>query len=157
MVHLASRNRSIDWIESTHRILASVLGSQAGAPTPSIRLTEKLAALLLERLPSGVAAQMLELLPKEPSRRMQLSAAADAESSIGFTTFIEAAEQILDTEEPDERLSEDMARICAESFLWAVAQEFPTDLKMLMRQALPTELKSRMNLYLSSSEDSRVA
>jgi hypothetical protein len=175
MPHLPNKERSIDWLEMTNRSLESKF-SQIGIQNSAPLLTERLAVLLLQRLPETLATAMVELLPRDPARelgaRLYKTALAAADCSIGFASFIEVSSQVLGLEEklpqPDQSsqspdfpdfpdLNDNLSRQTAECFLWAVTQELPVELKTRMREVLPIELCSRMNLNHSTAEDSRVA
>jgi hypothetical protein len=157
MPHLPNKDRSIDWLEATNRSLQSKFSGHAGVQKSAPRLTERLSILLLERLPEPLAHQMIELLPRNRGDRFKKPASSESDPSIGLTSFIEAASQILGMEEDLAQMNDELPRETAESFLWAITQELPMELKTRMREILPLELCSRMNLNHSTAEDSRVA
>lgn len=156
--------KAINWIESTRRSLqASVPEVAESAPY----LTERLSILLLERLPLALAAEVLTLLPEDFDRRLKLRARRGAmpDATIGFTEFVELTRymlgltDLLDSPKYAES-EEEYANLCqhvAESFLWAVAQELPIDLKDRIAVHLPGDLRSRMNLYTGYSAEDKVA
>ncbi|MGZ3687203.1 MAG: hypothetical protein ACXVBW_02810 [Bdellovibrionota bacterium] len=148
--------RQINWLEHTSR--------SVGSKFPETRhcsqyVTSRLAALLLERLPSEIAEEMLELLPEDALgiESLRVSASIDWNPSIGFTDFVRRSETSLGVSEISEELIDRVSQEVAEAFLWAVAQEMPVEIKQLLHQALPSEIRLRMNLNTASSEDSRVA
>ena len=121
-------------------------------------VTQRLTALLLERLPPGVAQPFFSLLPKSMTARspaLQLVAGSAEDTSIGYPDFVKHAESAIGTLDlmPDEALCKNVAN----AFLWAIVQDIPADLKNRMIQALPVELSSRMNLYSAMADGSKVA
>jgi hypothetical protein len=157
--------RAINWLESTSRSLRSSLPDTTDCAE---YVTERLAALMLDRLPPEVSRDLLDLLPDESLEKPRMFRAysnLDRDASIAFPQFIERARHALglsdlldspkyaDSEGAFERLSLDVA----EAFLWAVASEFPMDLKDRMSQALPSDLRCRMNLYCGYSDSDKVA
>lgn len=120
-------------------------------------MAEHLGALLLARIPSDLARQLLGLLPHGASRDLAALARhadGDPDRSIGYIQFVEAARNDLGN-----RLGEelDIERRIADAFLWAMSGDLPAELKSDFARELPSELRSRMNLYSAYSEDQKVA
>lgn len=156
--------RSIDWLDSTGRSLRASFPETADC---SEYVAERLAALLLERLPPELCAEMIALLPATYPRRPLLEAYAGSEvdDSIAFPDFIEGARhalglsELLDSPEyaDSEARYENLSRRVAEAFLWLVTIDLPPDLKARMAALLPMDLRSRMNLYTGIADESKVA
>lgn len=158
------QQKAVNWIESTCRSLqASVPEVAENAPY----VTERLSALLLERLPMELAVEVLELLPEDRERRLKLRARRGSlpDASIAFPEFVEHTRYLLGLSDlldsPKYADSEEQyARLCqqvAEAFLWAFAQELPLDLKDRIDSHLPGDLRCRMNLYSGYSAEDKVA
>src|SRR4051812_32736764 len=122
--------RSIDWFQhSVVSLRFRIKGLGESAPY----VIERLSALLLDRLPPRISNRMLGLLPTEVAREHRLlrrSAASDANRSIGYISFVEAAQTAMGVSEAGvalDVLGDDEADILyrhvADAFLWAVAQE----------------------------------
>jgi len=159
-------DRSINWFDHTNQSLVS----QFPETTPySEYLVERLAALLLERLPPDLSRKLIGLLPENTIQGhlnpLTASAISQEETSIGYNDFVERTESTLGCSDlSKQKLLEDseeemrnFAEQLANSFLWAVAQEFPAEIKTRMIERLPSDLRARMNLYSAQSDDSKVA
>jgi hypothetical protein len=156
--------RSIDWFEHTVTSLRfRIRGLDESAPY----VIERLAALLLDRLPRRVSNRMLGLLPPEVARQHRLlrrSASSDANRSIGYISFVEAAQAAIGVCEAGVALdvmgdddADILYRQVADAFLWAVAQELPPDLKCQLEEEISAELRARMDLYSAIDECGKVA
>jgi hypothetical protein len=149
------KNKTINWFEKTNRL---ILADFPEAHSYSTYLVERLSALLLERLPTFMGQELIELLPEnsDPAHSTPLlaSAASPENASIGYIAFVEKAAKTLGCSdlgtENDCLLSEatliDYSEKLANSFLWAVAQELPNVVKTQLIVRLPTDLRSRMYL-----------
>jgi hypothetical protein len=144
-------HRSINWMDTTERTLQALFPEYKSA---SRRLTERLGALLLERLPHGLSRALLELLPFQTGFDPQ-SEEGGGNTSIGYTDFIEKTEQALGSSGLD--VSPETAREIADAFLWAVVHEIPSEMKHDLTHTLPLELRARMDLYSASSDEAKVA
>lgn len=156
--------RSIDWLNHTATSLKHhVRDLDDSAPY----VAERLSSLLLDRLPRRLSNRLVALLPPEVARSHRLlrrTASADGNRSIGYITFVEAAQAAVGVCTTGERMSgldeidaERFYRDVADAFLWAVMQELPPDLKGLVEQEISADLRARMNLYSASAEESKVA
>jgi hypothetical protein len=156
-LHFVSRiMHQINWFEITSRSISSKLHAH---PDCAEKITERLSALFLERLSRPTSEAMFDLLPeaaREKNRTLQASADSDSDPSIGYTSFVERAAQVMgctgEIEDQDET-----ARQIADAFLWAVTQEIPPELKTRMTEELPAELRSRADLYTAHSDEAKVA
>ena len=112
--------------------------------------------------------QLMELLPMhEESNLFSLRqhARTSEDLSIGYTDFVEKVQHTLEMEGESwsgsgkiQGLDEEtFYRSVADTFLWAVIQEIPPELKGPLARELPMELRSRMNLYCAHSEGEQVA
>ena len=161
--------RSVDWLGATSRSLRSVI--PAAAESADL-VTERLSALLLETLPPKLGRSLIRLLPGLPqmpnsSSRfiLKIYAESEADDSIGFSDFVEGTHHalglsdLLDTPEyaESEDCYNDLCTKVTETFLWLVANDLPPELKSKMREHLPPDLLSRMNLYSGGADESRVA
>ena len=161
--------RAINWLDSTSR---SLQGGFPDAADAADYVTERLSALMLERLTPQIAAQLLELLPEDVSHgtwreldSLRTSAHSSGNPSIGFVDFVERTRhalgltELLDSPayENSEEAYEQLCHQIADAFLWAVAYEVPAEIKIRMTEELPLELRSRMNLYGAHSEREKVA
>jgi hypothetical protein len=157
--------RAIDWFESTSRSIHSQFPEIAACTD---YLTERLSALMLERLPPVLRSQLISMLPdgqKEKPRHLARIGRTGADSSIGFPDFVERAKCAMGVSDGAdlsrfENSDEEYDRFCqkvAEIFLWSFAQELPPDMKIRMHDSLPMDLRSRMNLYSGYSEQEKVA
>jgi hypothetical protein len=148
--------RPIDWLRDSERSISNRLSQHPHKNQfPLGQVSERLAALLLERLPSDLAHQMIEMLPEEKQtalKSLHQSAGAESDQSIGYPTFIERAAHALGLQE-----NEDTIREITDAFLWGVVEEVPGDFKMRLTEVLPAELKSRMDLYSERENESKVA
>lgn len=156
--------KAVNWLDSTRRSL------QASIPEASecaSYVTERLSALLLDRLPREIAVEILELLPEEAARNAGLYLHTDisSDSSVAFPAFVDRARHVLGMTDlldspryadSEERYSE-LCEQVADAFLWAVLQEVPPELKHRMSAHLPSDLRCRMNLYSGFSDDAKVA
>jgi hypothetical protein len=133
---------------------------QASDLDPSVtRMCERLSALLLERLPTDLATQLIDMLPDDKKTQLSsLKKSADSESdtSIGYPTFIERAAEAIGTGQFKGQ-SDEKIREIVDAFLWGVVQEVPADFKARLHEVLPSELKSRMDLYSDRQNESKVA
>jgi|GEM_PF-2992037 len=150
-----NKNRPVNWFENTSRAIHASL-PQAGID--SNQMTERLTILLIERLPPKIAISLIDALPEDVRsnfKALEKKAILPADSSIGYSTFIECATQSLGVHlHPDTVRHADLI---VSTFLWAVMQDFPPDFKSDLAKFLPSDLKSRMNLYSGHSEQSKVA
>jgi hypothetical protein len=156
--------RSIDWFQHSVISIRSRI-PELGDSTPYV--TERLAALLLDRLPRRLSNRMLGLLPSEVAashRLLRRPASSVGDSSIGYPAFVEVAQEAVGVSEthinPGEMGEEEALtfyRMVADAFLWAVTQELPPDLKSLVERDISADLRARMNLYSASAEESKVA
>jgi hypothetical protein len=153
--------RPIDWIRDSQKSISNRLstkGLSVYLDKSRFRLdhvSERLAALLLERLPPDLAHQMIAMLPEDKQaalKSLHQSAGSESDESIGYPTFIERASLTLGADETDETVRE-----IADAFLWGVVEEMPGDFKARLTEVLPAELKSRMDLYSERENESKVA
>jgi hypothetical protein len=161
---IPSGPRTIDWLESTSRSLAS---SVPEAAEHASYVTERLGMLLLERLPPELSRELIALLPEEKQLRIPtwIRAELRADRSIGYPAFVSLTRHLLGVTElldlPQYADSEEnYAELChhvTASFLWAVAQELPIELKQRLAPHLPRDLSARMNLVTGYSGDEKVA
>jgi len=156
--------RSIDWLDHTAVSLKSKV-RDLGDSAPYV--AERLAALLLDRLPRSLANRLVALLPDEVARAHRLlyrTAHSEGDRSISYITFVEAAQAAIGVCATGERMrgheESDVDRFyrdVADAFLWAITQELPSDLKHQVEQEISADLRARMNLYSASAEESKVA
>jgi hypothetical protein len=150
-----SEHRSINWIENASNAIGQH-SPQLDSHT-SMRVGERLGALLLARISPDLARQLLGLLPHGASRDLAALARhadGDPDHSIGYIQFVEAAHNDLGGLSEAE---EELERRIADAFLWAMSGDLPAELKADLTRELPAELRSRMNLYSAYSEDQKVA
>lgn len=158
---------AINWFEATSRSLQCLFCHEAGDSERADYLTERLSSLLLQRLSPDVGEQLLALLPAIAGTHywpMQAAARAQADTSIGFTDFIERTQTTLGVkgfceetaEQLEERGEKSICRKIAEAYLWSVTHDLPPDLKARMSEELPPELRCRMNLQSSLTDESKV-
>ncbi len=149
-------SRPVDWLRDSERSISNRLSRHRDKDRfPIERVSARLAALLLERLPPDLARQMLRMLPDEKQAALsslKKSADSDGESSIGYPTFIERAALALGVNEDDETIRE-----ITDAFLWGVVEEIPGEFKVRLTEVLPVELRSRMDLYSERENESKVA
>lgn len=153
---------SINWLDSTRRAISAEFPEVCEC---SYYVTERLSALLLERLPPDLGHEIIELLPdlvQENARSLQVCAQTTSERSIGYMDFVLRTMHVLGCTnlayaEKEESEIEVFSRRLTDSFLWAVAQEMPPEMKSRIQDFLPAELKSRMNLYSAVSDEAKVA
>ncbi len=155
--------REIDWLRNTALSIELKYPETAEC---AHHLTERLSLLLLERLPPHLAHTLITLLPKRTDYRVLIGCAESrCDSSIGFPMFVECTRHILGLtdllDSPRFEYSEDeYARFCEDvacAYLWAVAQDIPAEIKSQMVEELPSDLRSRINLYNGLSDRSKVA
>jgi hypothetical protein len=155
------KTRPVDWIRDSQKSISNRLSSKGlsvHADKSRFRLdhlSERLGALLLERLPPDLAHQMMAMLPDDEQaalRSLHQSAGSESDESIGYPTFVERAALALGVDESDETIRE-----IADAFLWGVVEEMPGDFKVRLTEVLPAELKSRMDLYSERENESKVA
>ncbi len=158
--------RTINWLDHATRTLHSNHRQAAGCAD---YISQRLANLLLERLPSPTALELIEILP-DSAREMvdSLRAAADSpsEASIGYQDFLNRTAFAIgcsgcisspaDSQNFEPELNE-LAKKVTDTFLWACARELPNELKFRMAEGLPLELKSRMDLFEDPGERTQVA
>jgi hypothetical protein len=168
------QTQAIHWLEDARRAIErSVPQAAEAAPLIAGRLSE----LLLARLPAELAREMLDLLPEdasrgrlgEPMRGLAAHRRRDArlgpDRSIGHTAFVALTRHLMGLTElldsPEYAESEEAyCRLCEQAtaeFLWAVAHDLPVELKARIAEHLPSDLKSRMNLYSGFSHAEKVA
>jgi hypothetical protein len=160
-----SNSRPIDWLESTSRSLSTRFPETKNY---SHLLTGRLASLLLERLPEETSQQILRLLPptlvQNPVPALSTSASSDADHSIGYIDFVKRTASIVGVSDPrsdhnginSESELSNFSEKLTDAFFWAIAQEFPADLKTRLIEGLPAEICSRMDLYNAQTEESKV-
>jgi hypothetical protein len=158
-----THDKAINWLESTRRSLqARVPETSDSAPY----LTERLSELFLQRLPTGLGNELLGLLPQDAGGDLlERRSGHHPEYSIGYSTFVEQVRHSLGMTDlldatPYDDSEESFAALCdrvADAFLWAVAQEFPVELKFRVADHLPSDLSCRMNLYSGYSDSDKVA
>lgn len=156
----------VNWFDHTQRM---IVASFPEAKPWGAKLVKRLATLLLSRLPGKTQKEILELLPKEAIQEHSLSLDGVndiAENpSIGYADFIEQTASTLGIhgsgKHPPKITSEydlfDHSKKIADYFLWIVALDFPAELKHKMAEALPPEIRFRMDLKSALMEDSKVA
>jgi hypothetical protein len=151
-----SEVRPVDWIRDSEKSISNRLSKHPNKNQFRLGyISERLAALLLERLPSDLAHQMMTMLPEDKQaalKSLYQSAGSESDQSIGYPTFIERAGQAIGLEENDDTIRE-----IADAFLWGVVEEVPGDFKARLTEVLPAELKSRMDLYSERENESKVA
>ena len=154
--------RQFNWFESTCR---SLRASVPEASETANYVTVRLAMLLLGRLPQELAQEVLSLLPDEARAWFRARRELPPDQSISFPAFVEISRyllglsDLLDSPKYSES-EEEYDALCshmAEAFLWAFAQELPTDLKDRIAHHLPADLRCRMNLYSRFSDSEKVA
>jgi hypothetical protein len=155
-MEMETRSRPVDWIRDSEKSLSNRLSRHPGKEQmPIQRICARLASLLLERLPSNLAQEMLAMLPNDQQENLHAlhqSAKAETDASIGYPTFVEHAASALGKTESDETIRE-----IADAFLWGVVEELPGDFKARLTEVLPAELKSRMDLFSERENESKVA
>lgn len=147
--------RAVNWFETTCRRIR--LQAPTAAPCAE-KLTERLSALLLERLPPWVSGSVLGLLPSsvlDLHGSLLNCARGEAETSIGYPSFVQYSGYVMRTSGLE--VTDTDVRQAVDAFLWSFANELPADLKAQLCELLPLELRSRMDLYSSISDDARVA
>lgn len=148
--------RPVDWLRDSEKTISNRLSGHPGRARFRIsRVSERLAALLLERLPADLADQMMSMLPEDKRLALdslQQSARSASDASIGYPTFIERAAHALGMNENEETIRE-----ITDAFLWGVVEEVPGDFKARLSEVLPAELRSRMDLYSERENESKVA
>jgi hypothetical protein len=160
-----TKNRSVNWLESTSRALTAAFpGIDAD---DCVYLTERLCVVLLERLPPHVSTSLLGLLP-EPSQlrprqfeKLLIAARKPPDYSIGYPALVEeAARSVHEPRDPrdlQEMTEPGFFERVTDYVLWAFAVEIPTELKVKLSDNLPSDIRNRMNLYSGHSEDAKVA
>src|SRR6185437_8926848 len=98
-LHPAPAMRSVDWLQQTSRSLAASFPSLG--QRSSLYVSHRLSRLILERLPSDIGCQLLELLPRndesgdvadrEELRDLYAATERAPDLSIGYPAFIEQA------------------------------------------------------------------
>ncbi len=152
--------RFINWFNHTSQ---SIQTRVPEVQLSSHYVTERLSALLFERLPPEISRTILNLLPDDGARHLhslESTATSPENRSIGYPDFIERTRETIGLTEIAPRSEEEevaLAEKIADAFLWAIAQELPPDLKTRIEENLPTELRSRMNLSTAHVEESKVA
>jgi hypothetical protein len=148
--------RPVDWIRDSEKSISNRLSKHPNKDQFRLsHISERMAALLLERLPSDLAQQMIAMLPEDKQaalKSLHQSAGSKSDQSIGYPTFIERAAQAIGLQENDETIRE-----ITDAFLWGVVEEVPGDFKVRLTEVLPAELKSRMDLYSERENESKVA
>ncbi len=160
------QTRSINWYEHTIQSLAHQFPELK--PVTS-QMTHRLSTLLLERLPDLLRNKLLSLLPedilKEFSESVELLKNSPPETSISYLDFADRVGKTLgcanlksfDFSSISESEVKKITEKIADTFLWAIAQDFPPDLKTRLIENLPSDLRSRMDLLSSHSDESKVA
>jgi hypothetical protein len=110
---------------------------------------------------------MIRLLPREVAMEhplLQRPAASQPNSSIGYMSFVEMTHHAIGVCEEGRGFArlegeerEVVCRHLADTFLWAVFQEIPPELKSRIAAELPLDLRSRASLYTDSASHARVA
>jgi hypothetical protein len=148
--------RPVDWLRDSEKSISNRLSQNPIKEKLHIdQVSERMAALLLERLPPELASQMIAMLPEdkqEALNSLQQSAKSNGDASIGYTTFIERAMTAVGFEADDDTIHQ-----IADAFLWGVVEEVPGDFKKRLTEVLPSELRSRMDLYSERENESKVA
>lgn len=148
--------RPVDWLRDSEKSISNRLSQHGVKGQFSIeQVSERLAALLLERLPSDLARQMISMLPDDKQaalNSLHQSAKSESDASIGYPTFIERAASAIGM-----NADEEMLREVTDAFLWGVVEEVPGDFKARLTEVLPAELRSRMDLYSERENESKVA
>lgn len=177
--------RSINWLESTSRQIIGKFPEIRSKN--AYYIAERLSALLLERLPPDQSEELIALLPDYVTapntlyRGLLTAARAQPDFVIGYADFVDqVSRSFLENITPTETEFPETAGIStassatmnrsadnfeeqeyferiADTFLWAIAQEIPPDLKARMTHVLPVDIRSRMNLYSGGNEESKVA
>lgn len=148
--------RPVDWLRDSEKSISNRLSQNPVKEKLHInQVCERLAALLLERLPPELASQMMAMLPQdkqEALNSLHQSAESDSDASIGYTTFVERAATAVGVETDDDTIHQ-----LTDAFLWGVVEEVPGDFKKRLTEVLPAELRSRMDLYSERENESKVA
>lgn len=162
MLKLNGMKPCINWVEQSAQ---SLHGSfRRLGPKNSRYMTHRMSRILLERLPNELALQLLELLPsalwlREPAyAELYAAAASQTDLTLGYRDFVETAERSILEALPtfENPLDDQFFERVVDSFLWSVAQEIPVELKQRLANNLPTEIRSRMNLFCGMAEEAKV-
>lgn len=133
-----------DWLSISSRAIATNAPSLAGI---SEHLGERLAALLISRLPATASRQLIELLPDPPSWLLS-RVARDGDRSIGYPDFVESASDTIGMTAPElcspPEMRDELARRASDLFLVAVSEHVPPEILAPCRRELPAELTIRM-------------
>ncbi len=136
-----------DWLHEIARSLEMDFPETRGQAS---YLAEKLAALILLRLPAESARRLMDLLPPHARDRhpeMRTCADSEADRSVGYASLVEKASITLSFHEglPEESLDE-YARQMTDFFLQQLAFSLPSEFHDDLRRSLPADLKQRMVL-----------
>jgi hypothetical protein len=134
-----------DWVLGCHRALQHDVPEYA---TLSFRLAERLAELMIRRLPARASVQLIGLLLREAG---PLSGAVtrDGDSSIGYPDFVYKSRDLLawaPEGSPDDERCDRLAERAADVFLSALGAQIPDEMKAPLAAMLPAELSERMGL-----------
>jgi hypothetical protein len=184
-LHSSPFMRSINWLESTSRQILGKFPEIRGKN--AYYIAERLGALLLERLPPDQSEELIALLPEQVTspntlyKGLLTAARGQADIVIGYPDFVDhVSRSFLENITPVETDYPEAAGISvsssetmnhsaegiedqeyyekiADTFLWAIAEEIPVDLKSRMSEVLPVDIRTRMNLYSGGTEESKVA
>jgi hypothetical protein len=133
-----------DWL----RLCAEAIARNAPPLAPfADHVAERLAALLVTRLPADVAVDLIGLLP-DPPAWLSSRTSPTGDASIGYPDFLRSAEDTIalaapELTSPPERL-DNLARRAADLFFAALAVHLPAGLRRACLNGLPAELGSRM-------------
>ncbi len=157
-----AQERSIHWLRTAEVAIESCCPQTRGC---SQFIAERLASLMIARLPRDISLSLIELLPASVAAhswplRSGIEASRKSERAFqGYSEFVDTARGALDCTELDMGAAEmrELADEVARAFLWAALHDLPSELKVKIAEHLPADLRSRMNLYNVVPEDSRVA
>jgi hypothetical protein len=154
--------KTTNWFEQVNHSLVFTFPE---LHTFSSELVVSLSSLFLKGLPYHLRQAILRILPKESLTYslafLELQKDPSLHEEPHYTNFVEIAANALTQADPSPHSNNSeinkSSKKLADLFLWNITKDFPSEIKKMISENLPPDLTSRMNLYSTYSEDSKVA
>jgi hypothetical protein len=148
----------MNWLENATQTIAKQVPELAAS---SKYVCERLASLLLARLPYYAGLNLIQELNDHAPPLLRPNMNPRGEASIGYPDFVDRALQAIAFSSMDdptfENRLDEIARRVADLFLYSMAKNLPETSAQLLERNLPTELLYRMNLMRRARDESRAA